>query len=282
MTETSILNDEIQALIDSHIDQVDVALVEAGHTRSDRMTICDNLQEQIVEMLECRDETPTAEDVRAILYELDDPNSFGDAHRPSPCPDNPRTLPLSITAACVAVLGVVVGLIYAEWRGHESDRQQAAVICFLITSLSLLMGVTAIRQIRQSPRTTRGYLLAYIGVICLPICVSLWINREFAYPLNTRLAREIHDYNDSRRIVFRTSQGEIVRSDGSLLPSESDTIIKPAADVPAAPPTIPFVTTRRGWFLFSLLTCFGPTVLLSAIFVPYFYRRFYPSKQLQC
>ncbi len=278
MTKATHLSSEVRIEIDAHLDEVDKVLQESDVSRSERRALCDEVECQIIDMLSERcSANPTVADVKALLAGMDSPSRFArqnDDRQLQPISE-PTVLPLATAAAMTAVFGVIGAIIWAEWRGAESDRQQAAIIAFLMTFLALGMGVTAIREIRRNARLKRGYLLAYIGVISLPICFSLWASREIAHPINTRLSREVADYILSRRTTILTADEEIVILDDGKQPDEGDIIISKSAK-PAKLPFIPWITTSRGWRLFALTTCFGPTILLTLIFVPLFYRRYHP------
>lgn len=280
MTETTPVPCAVQEIVDAHVDDVDEVLKGSGVERAERRTICDELECQITDILSQRfSAVPTIADVKALLAEMDPPSSFSQQieNRPPDLVTEPTVQPLAIGAAVTAILGIVVAFIYAEWRGAESDRQQAAIIVLLITFLALAMGVTAIREIRRYARTKRGYLLAYIGVISLPICFSLWANREISYPINTRLSREVAEYTRSQRMIVKTADGEIAALDSDERVKAGDTVLSPAGPRVELP-FVPWITTKRDVRLFSITACFGPTLLLTLILVPFFYRRFHPRR----
>ena len=283
MSETIAMPTDARVLVDAHLDDVDAVLRQSGIPREERRTICDELECQIVATLSERcDGIPNASDAKAILAEMDAPESFAEPtkqSRTSPMPaEEPAVSLLAVAAATIAISGIVFAFIYAEWRGAESDRQQAAIIVFLITFLAMVMGATAIREMRLRRGAMRGYMLAFIAVVSLPICFCLWGSREIAYPVNTQLGREVAAYRASQRTIVRTSDGDIVHIFGKDLPAEA-TIISPADPEPVDRPFIPWISTGQGVYLFSLATCFGPTMVLTAIFAPLFYRRYNPVRK---
>lgn len=279
MTTTTDMPSNVRREIDDYLEEVEAVLQQSDVSRSERRTLCDELDCQIMDMLAQRyPDAPSVGDAKALLAEMDPPSRFArhDTSTQLEQTSAPSFLALSIGAAVTAILGIIGAFLWAEWRGAESDRQQAAVIAFLITLLALAMGVTAIRGIRRNPRTNRGYLLAYIGVISLPMCFCLWANREISLPINTQLSREVADYVRSQRVIARTQEREIKIREGSNQPQEGEVILSPKSETLAELPFVPWITTKRGVRLFSIATCFGPTALLTLIFVPLFYKRFHP------
>src|SRR3990170_3428982 len=68
---------EARTLLNQHLDAVDRALADSGVPRSERRTICEEVESQACEMLRQRAPgEPTEQDVQAILAEMDDPESF--------------------------------------------------------------------------------------------------------------------------------------------------------------------------------------------------------------
>lgn len=278
MSKAADISANVRKEIEGYLDEVDSVLQQSDVSRSERRALCDELECQIVDMLDERSgSTPSVADVKALLAEMDPPSRFArqDGARQTQRAAEPRVLPLAIWAAVTAVLGIIVAFMWAEWRGTESDRLQAAVIAFLVTSLALAMGVAAIREIRRNPRTNRGYLLACIGVISLPICLCLWANRQIARPINIQLAHEVADYTKSSRMTVLTADDELVTRDASGQLREGETIVDPPKGSGQLP-FIPWITTPMGVRLFSIASCFGPTVLLTLVLAPLFYWRFRP------
>ena len=276
MSEVNLVPDDVKSVIDTHLDGVEQALLESGVSRMERRNVCDELERQILDMLgERSGETPSVGDVRSLLAELDPPCSYG-----PPASEGLRkaTAPVQVSslataAAATAILGIAGAFVYAEWRGAESDRQHAAIIAFLITFLALAIGVTAIREIRREHQTKRGYLLAFIGVISLPISFTLWANREIVYPINTQLSQEVANYRIAQRRLERLKEQQGQGEE----PLDSNELASEESDVQAKLPFIPWITTQRAARWFSYTTCFGPSLLLAVTLVPFFYRRYHPK-----
>lgn len=280
---------EVQAAIDAHLHEVDQSLQRSDVGQAERHSICEQLLCQIFEMLDERCSVePQVADVRSLLAELESPVDWAETNRhiPATAAVTPatRVSRLAIAAATIGVFGIAGAFAYSVFRGNEAGRQEAAIICFLITLLTMALGITAIKEMRRAPGTIKGYLLAYIGIICLPITFGLWANREIAYPINTRLFREVHTYRMSREVTVKTQNGDIVRVQRDTpiqrpVVEPGEIILSlPDPTKPAQTPFIPGIKTKRDAYLFSLTTCFGPTLLLALVFVPITYRRMNPDR----
>jgi len=71
------LDDACQRQVDEHLDSIEEVLRDAGMPRSERQNILDDVETQIVEMLSARTQgNPTVEDVKAVIAELDPPESY--------------------------------------------------------------------------------------------------------------------------------------------------------------------------------------------------------------
>jgi hypothetical protein len=67
---------ELQSLIEKRLDLVDRVLQDARVSRSERTTILQELEGQILQLVERRSEQPTRDDVLSVLSELDPPEAF--------------------------------------------------------------------------------------------------------------------------------------------------------------------------------------------------------------
>ena len=135
MTKAIDLSSSVQVEIEAHLDEVDRVLQQSQVSRSERRALCDELECQIMDILSQRcSHDPAIADVRALLAEMDAPSSFArlDGDRQPNSTVEPKVLPLAIGAAITAVSGIVFAFVWAQWRGAESDRQQAAIIAFLV------------------------------------------------------------------------------------------------------------------------------------------------------
>lgn len=290
MNDVLPVSGEVQTSIDAHIRDVDQSLQQSGVGQSERQSICEQLQSQIFEMLSerCTHE-PQVADVRSLLAELESPADWAESGRrnqPAKAPSaSARISRLAIVSATIGVFGIAGAFGYSVLRGNESGRQEAAIICFLITLLAMAMGFTAIKEMRREPKVIKGYLLAYIGIICLPITFCLWANREIAYPINTRLNKEVNAYRMSREVRVMKTNGDIVSVQRDMpiqkpVIEAGETILSvPDPTKSAKTPFVSGITTKQGAYLFSLTTCFGPTFLLALLFVPLTYRRLHPDRQ---
>ena len=121
---------------------------------------------------------PTAADARALLAQLDPPESWARTTDSSVKQeaDQPQrsVFAQAAVAAGIAILGVIIAYMYADWRDNASGRAVATVIAFLITFFAAVLGSSAIRSLHSSSCESRGYLLAFFGAASLPICVLLW------------------------------------------------------------------------------------------------------------
>jgi hypothetical protein len=80
------LSGEARARLDKHLDAVEAALVAAGNSREQRRGVLDDLEAQILDMLAAKSRTPTAEDVEAVLAQLDPPAAYIPNAAPSIAP----------------------------------------------------------------------------------------------------------------------------------------------------------------------------------------------------
>jgi len=80
MGEAFRLDEDARRQIDKHLDSIDEALRNADMSRSERQNILDDVETQIVEMLAARTQgNPTVDDVKAVIAELDPPESYAAA-----------------------------------------------------------------------------------------------------------------------------------------------------------------------------------------------------------
>lgn len=177
MTEMNILPTDVRRLVDEYLDSIEAALRQTGTPRSERRAVCDEVESQILEQLSARcADSPTASDARAVLAELDPPEAYagdsGSERTPAAAPVEQRPSQMSwlaVTAASTAILGTCVVLLLSLWIGRFDALVAGAIEIGLIGFLSAIMGVEAIREMRRDPRGKRGYLLAFTGVVFLPL-----------------------------------------------------------------------------------------------------------------
>ena len=106
-----MLDAEARARLDEHLDSVDRVLAESGVSRSDRRSICDEVEAQACEMAWARAEgEPTEQDMRAVLAELDAPEAYrqaaetnGQAYAARPLAAGLRLHPFALCALLVPI-----------------------------------------------------------------------------------------------------------------------------------------------------------------------------------
>lgn len=84
------LSPELQTLVEMRLDLVERVLIDARLSRSERGSILQELEGQILQLIERRTEHPTREDVLAVLADLDPPEAFL-AETDDWMQDSPRT-----------------------------------------------------------------------------------------------------------------------------------------------------------------------------------------------
>jgi hypothetical protein len=167
MTPEFSINAAAQQCIDEHLDAIDDALRQTGMSRSERQSVLDDVQTQILEMLAARCEgTPTEQDVVAVLAELDPPESFLDIGEFSLTPNVPksnnsdtarvlsRTKPPRFTAEKLALAVALGGILipaFMAWVSTLYGRvfmNQAFAMALYSQGLALFLYLT----IPPSPR----------------------------------------------------------------------------------------------------------------------------------
>ncbi len=118
MDETNELNPDVRGRIDAHLDAIDAALSAAGMSRSERRSITDDVEAQVLEMLSSRaGPSPTLADAEAVLAELDSPEAYAreDVVSPPPAPPVPMPIPARPHFSRLAILGAIwAGLFLAS------------------------------------------------------------------------------------------------------------------------------------------------------------------------
>ncbi|MBN2217621.1 MAG: hypothetical protein JW719_09625, partial [Pirellulales bacterium] len=78
------LDTAAQQRLDEYLDAVEQALVESGTSRTERRAVCDEIEAQAREMAFARAaDQPTAQDMAAVLAELDDPEAYRASGEPA-------------------------------------------------------------------------------------------------------------------------------------------------------------------------------------------------------
>lgn len=204
MGSTAKLDAAVQRCIDDHLDLIDEALRGSGMSRSERQSILDDVQTQILDMLAERTEgDPTVEDVRAVIAELDPPESYatGDdvfTERLVPPPQagsEPRFSKLAIIGAfwgSLPFVFVLLAVLVASLarKGGPSPALGLLILNVLLLPLGLvaltapfsttILGWIAVAQIRYSVGKLHGLGLALANALVYPILLLLGISYGLA------------------------------------------------------------------------------------------------------
>ena len=91
------LDDAVRRCIDEHLDSIEEVLRGTGMARSERQNILDDVETQIVEMLAARTHgRPTVEDAKAVIAELDPPESYASEGQGEQRKEPERSAPLAL------------------------------------------------------------------------------------------------------------------------------------------------------------------------------------------
>jgi len=105
--ERARLGADARQRVDTYLDAIDRALASAGVPRDERVSIADDVEAQVLEMLAAAGVTePSAADVEAVLAKLDPPEAYAQesAAPPPPAPPAPPVRPHLSRAALVGAL----------------------------------------------------------------------------------------------------------------------------------------------------------------------------------
>ena len=261
MTKTDSLPQEVQCVVDAHVDAVEQVLQNTEVTRSERRTICDELEGHINELLTQRfGDAPTIPQAEELLLQLDPPHSWsgsGGLPRTSATPAR-SALPLAAVATAVALFGVLLPFVYAEWRDNDAGRMVAGIMAILITCLASALGIAAIRQLRSKGFEKRGYFLAFCAAVSLPMVVVLWTCIELAGAVSAPL---LDDY-----VRYRSEQWAFEKARNA----------DPSGATDMEPPVAPVFTTQSSIRLVAFSVALGIPLVLTVSLGPVFYRRFLP------
>ncbi|MDZ4857948.1 MAG: hypothetical protein SGI88_03120 [Candidatus Hydrogenedentes bacterium] len=195
MTHAKNLASDVQRIIDDYLDAIGVALQKSRLTREERQSVVDNVEDQIAEMLNARAiATPAEADVRAVLAELDSPESYAETIE-STAPEQTLASHAQPNAgerrlSKVAVVGAVwaiafftcVPLFFVAWTvtpGNEPSllwfyTGRALMIAGVSAPLgTTLLGLIAIGQIRNFQGTHYGMGLAIADTLLFPLLAAL-------------------------------------------------------------------------------------------------------------
>lgn len=197
MANIEKMNTAAQCIIDRHLDAIEASLRASGTTRSERMSILEDIENQIREMLEERTSgTPQENEVRAIIAELDAPESYRssvDSEVAATIPLEAATLPpspprLSKSAVfgalwaipffiCVPLFFFIVPAVTNPSSAAETPMWQFIRLQGLIATMTApfgatLLGVIAISQIRHSQGRLYGRGLAVGTALLFPLLAT--------------------------------------------------------------------------------------------------------------
>ena len=167
------LSTDAQDRLDEYLDAVDRVLADTGVSRSERRSICDEVEAQACEMAWQRATgEPSAVDMDAVLAEMDAPQAYGDAG-PASAPrgatqglDAGRKVhPFALWALLLPATAVLLVSTLLCPRGEVPT-----FVCFGVIALaSVLFSVLAVRDIRREPGRYSGTGLALAGALALPL-----------------------------------------------------------------------------------------------------------------
>lgn len=180
----------LRNLVDSRLDAIERALMQGNTPRTERCSILEDIETQIIEMLsaEAPDHEPTRTDLLRVFAKLDPPEAFLgeqiESARPtrSAAPDS-RVLPVAKSGystmgilACVgglATLAFGLPVCVFTMLFAESEILTFVVVGFLAVAgiPSLVLGILYAIAIHQSAGRLRGLTCAAIGISALPISV---------------------------------------------------------------------------------------------------------------
>ncbi|MBT4818304.1 MAG: hypothetical protein HON70_21530, partial [Lentisphaerae bacterium] len=144
---------DARSLLDEHLDAVERVLQETGVSRSERQSICEEVEGQAWEIARQRaDAEPGPEHMRMVLAEMDDPAAYMEGAEGGKAEQQPLLAargvhPFALCSLLVPPVGFVLMLTPLGPRGESAG----AVVLIVLGCLALLFGVLGIRAIRQAP-----------------------------------------------------------------------------------------------------------------------------------
>jgi hypothetical protein len=186
-----MLNPQLRSLIDERLDAIDRVLVQARIGWTERRNIVEEVETQIFELLARRGQSPTEEDVLAVLAAIDPPEAYlPEESRATPVaavasPTGPRvewrawadqTLHtargFSRAAACVLALVVFNGVVLLVVAASDG------VIPWMVTLSALAwLNYESVRRYRAWKAANRGSLLE-----SLRLNLAAWLMKGSAQP----------------------------------------------------------------------------------------------------
>ncbi len=182
------LDDAVRPCIDEHLDSIEDVLRGTGMARSERQNILDDIETQIVEMLTARTHgRPTLEDVKAVIAELDPPESYAEHAEDDRKGPRARFSRVAVLGAFWAPFGPILVFLFLFARLHVVAAEAAPPPSMPLGSLLLalttvplgltspfgttILGLVSISQIRNSRGKLHGLPLAAADALLYPLLV---------------------------------------------------------------------------------------------------------------
>lgn len=185
------LSAEAQSLLDAHLDAVERVLLNAGLSRAERQTICDEIQSQARDMLEARGvAAPTVADMQAVLAAMDPPDSYRDSAAPTAPKVPAKPTRLHPAALWSVILPAAAFLLMFLPFGPKGE---GAGLTFLGATalIAVALGVASIVAVRSRPDRWRGVGLAAIGICLLPsIFLAILANYQWGPALHWSIVKD--------------------------------------------------------------------------------------------
>ena len=162
-------------------------------------------------------------------------------------------------AASLAIFGIIIAYLYAEWRNDSAGRTVAAIVAILITFLATALGVSAMLALREKDMEQRGYFFAFFGAASLPVVLLLWASITAASIVNADLNQQYIDYRTQLRKAESASETESASTEEDIRP--------------------PLFPTKHRITMVSYSIAFGIPVLVIPIVATICYRRFHPTRK---
>lgn len=157
--------------LDEYLDAIEQALADAGVPRSERRTVCDEVEAQACEMARGRmPGTVTADLMAEVIRELDPPDAYAaeGAAAPrdvrEPAADQPRMHPFALVSILLPVVFVLLMLTPFGPRGEVDGLLFLGVVAVAAGGFA----AAAVREIRRQPARFHGLALAVAGLLALP------------------------------------------------------------------------------------------------------------------
>jgi hypothetical protein len=182
------LTTEAQERLDDHLDRIDQVLRRQNMARRERLSVCDDVESQILDMLSRREkEHVSAVDVSEVLRKLDPPESFGGeplrANADKLAPRKPAPALLPELSALLAFLTGTALLAFFIADPSEQFLVLGTVILVVTASICARMSYLAFQSASGRRFSGLKRWLAIFGLIFLPLLTL------FALPVINRLGR---------------------------------------------------------------------------------------------